>query len=276
MTLMCEMCGAVLQIKSGVDSVVCEYCGVARVVSKSEGKMVETVLQTANGSAESLTDRAFILLEHSDFAKANELLEQALNIDPRYAKAYVGQLLVMCQLNIESQLVDCDLILEEQPLFKKASQFASENYRIMLMGYATSNRNDALLKEAIQKAKGRPRKLDEAISILEQIPGYKNADELLAWCEEGRNAKYEEAKRHIANNNPEIAIAILGRMKNYQDAPELIKQARELVMAKQKRKNKIALTIVAIVFILMIIATLANYEAPNYDSGNIISTYYNT
>jgi len=73
--------------------------GIRKVLAKDTGKPVaqETVVvqQTASGTtANAQVKRGYIALEDHDWIKADGFFEEALNLDPECAEAYLGKLLV--------------------------------------------------------------------------------------------------------------------------------------------------------------------------------------
>ena len=93
----------------------------------------------AQTTAKPLLDRAFLCLEDGDFAKADELLEQVLNLDPRNPNAYVGKLMVEMKAKQEYELANGSVELEQNSNYKKAIRFADEGNRKMLEGYNRAN-----------------------------------------------------------------------------------------------------------------------------------------
>ena len=89
-------------------------------------------------SAESLTKRGYIFLEDSEWEKATAYFDNALDINPEYAQAYVGLLCVELKITSEEELASQKKLLTDDPNFKKTMRFADENYRIKLEQYDTA------------------------------------------------------------------------------------------------------------------------------------------
>lgn len=87
-----------------------------------------TPAETSINKFDALTKRAFLSLEDGDWDKANELFEQALNIEPENAKTYVGKLCVELKLNSEEMLLAYELPLDNYNNYKRAVQFADSEY----------------------------------------------------------------------------------------------------------------------------------------------------
>jgi hypothetical protein len=103
---------------------------------------------TSGANAESLTKRGFIFLEDSEWGNANLYFDSALDIDPEYAKAYVGKLCVKLQLGSEEELAECEHLLDNDADFKKAIRYADDVYRKALDEYnaAIKDRLNARIK----------------------------------------------------------------------------------------------------------------------------------
>jgi len=87
------------------------------------------------GDIDALLERAFMCLEDGNFAKADELLEQALNLNFKSSKIYIGKLMVELKVRKESEIQNYGSSLTPKSNFKRAFQFADQEYRDILMGY---------------------------------------------------------------------------------------------------------------------------------------------
>ena len=98
---------------------------MADTKTKETSKEVTSTFQY-NPTAKSLLERAYLCLEDGDFKKADELLEQVLNLEPKNPEAYIGKL--MCNLSIkeEKQLSKVDKDLSQNNNFQKALRFAND------------------------------------------------------------------------------------------------------------------------------------------------------
>jgi len=105
-------------------------------------------------SVESLVKRGCLFLEDSEWNKADEYFDKALDINPEYAPAYIGKLCVELMVKREDSLGDynelrhCkkfDKILGEYANFQKAIRFADDDYKKKLNGY------DQKIKESFPK-----------------------------------------------------------------------------------------------------------------------------
>jgi hypothetical protein len=95
-------------------------------------------------SVESLVKRGYLFLEDSDWNKADEYFDRALDASPEYASAYIGKLCAELGLCREETLGDYNELrrnkkfnktLGEYGHFQKALRFADANYREKLNAY---------------------------------------------------------------------------------------------------------------------------------------------
>jgi alpha-tubulin suppressor-like RCC1 family protein len=93
---------------------------------------------------ESLVKRGYLFIEDSDWNKADEYFDKALDINPEHAPAYIGKLCVELKARREESLGDFkelkqsgkfDKLLGEYGNFKKALRFADADYLKKLNGY---------------------------------------------------------------------------------------------------------------------------------------------
>jgi tetratricopeptide (TPR) repeat protein len=165
--------------------------GVTKIFEGGGSKLNQT--EKAHGvqasvTTQSLLERAFICLEDSEWIKADELLERALDIEPRNAKAYIGKLMVELHVSIEDKLVNQKVIFAGNSNYQKALRFADNNYKDILENYKQTileRVGEGIYQQALMKANayGSADKLTEAecssiAGIFRSISGYKDADSL--------------------------------------------------------------------------------------------------
>ena len=96
----------------------------------------QVVPATGQAETDPLIRRGFMYLEDSEWDKADNFFEQALNANPENAKAYIGKLCAELHLNREEDLLKIESPLGNYGNYKRAIQFASERYRRTLKMYA--------------------------------------------------------------------------------------------------------------------------------------------
>ena len=87
---------------------------------------------------QSFIDRAFVLLRDSEWSKADELLEKALNIEHSNAKAYIGKLMIDTHANTEDELSDKAYDFDIFNSYKNALGFSEGKDKERLIQYRES------------------------------------------------------------------------------------------------------------------------------------------
>jgi hypothetical protein len=167
----------------------------------------------AGASAESLTERGFLFLEETKWEKASNYFDNALDLNPKYASAYIGLLCVELKLIKEDDLKKHNHPLTNLPNYEKAIRFADKHYRIILDEY------NCIIEERIEEEK-RIKKEERYMQLLNEknmaeqtqfdssvfymlidkfrrMNGYKNTEIIANECET-RYLEHMEEKKHIA------------------------------------------------------------------------------
>jgi tetratricopeptide (TPR) repeat protein len=128
---------------------------ILRGVKKVLGASIATEKPTITGTGttaiapgvESLTTRGHLFLEDSDWQQADEYFNKALDINPKYAPAYIGRLCTELKVKLESDLAIYKSPLENMSYYQKALRFADLNYHAVLIEY------NKIILERIQEEK---------------------------------------------------------------------------------------------------------------------------
>lgn len=142
-TFHCKMCGAALQIDSGVTVIECDYCHVKQTLPKLD-----------DDRKINMYDRANHFRRNNEFDKATGIYEQILNEDATDAEAYWS--LVLCKYGVE--YVDDSVTRKRVPTIHRAqftSVYDDDNYKMALNYCDTLQRsvfeNEAKTINEIQK-----------------------------------------------------------------------------------------------------------------------------
>ncbi len=120
------------------------------------------IFNQSPGSSSALLKRAFLMLEDGEFNRADEFLEQALNLDAENAQAYLGKVMVEYKVRVADELKQC-----KQPFFfngnyKKAMRFGDEAFKIKLEEIAAPVRDYfEEQRKAVEKAAEEKRIAEE-------------------------------------------------------------------------------------------------------------------
>ncbi len=177
--------------------------------------------------AQALVERAFLFLEDGEFSRADELCEQALNQDPKNAKAYVGKLMVEKKLRTQEALSEGTEALTENNYFQKAIRFAEDSlknelnrcnqmimdrsvYERAVVSIPASITNDGLLDDKLYG--DIVQRLKDAVVSLQRIPHWEDSvqklEECNSWLEKLPNLKkqavYQRASSLILEDSLKI------------------------------------------------------------------------
>jgi tetratricopeptide (TPR) repeat protein len=160
--------GFMQDLVHGLKKVVDKDAGVAdgRVVAAvgHQGTAAQAVSASA---AAPLVKRARLMCEDGDFAKANELVEQALNLDPENGEVYLVALMSECQCRQEEELGNLDKPLPVGSNFQKILRFGDDVLKQRLEGYAAAAQanydEQQRIKEEAEAARIREEQLVAAI-----------------------------------------------------------------------------------------------------------------
>lgn len=187
--------------------------GIAKVLKKTE----EPVISAQSAGAEvPIIKRAFMTIEDGNFEKADELLENALNLNPENAEIYVAQLLISLRLKTFEQLEKQTERVFSNPYYQKALRFADPKLKARLekvdQAIADHLRKEEERKEQEEAAR---RKLEE-----ERIEQRKKED-YLALCKRHENLEKDARIFDL--------ISAFDNMGDYQDCAARADALRERV-----------------------------------------------
>ena len=159
-------------------------------------------VQQDSDRVKALVKRAFLFLEDGEREKADAYCEQALDLDPEYAPAYVVKtMFALGYTDMRDFENKCTEKLATHPAFSKALRFADDLYRTTLrhmVKQADYNRALMLMQ------KGDMPSLCEAIVEFQSLEdAYADAADLRAQCQQKLDALTEEAKRRAEQENTE-------------------------------------------------------------------------
>lgn len=135
--------------------------------------------------AASLLYRMLQSLSAGDWRGAAEYSESVLRLEPECAEAYLGKLMAEVHASRPEQLGSCEWPLDGFDSYRKAVRFAEEGLRAQLETYLEQTR--AKIPQHYAEAKRRMEDAyfnhyEEALRILEKIPDYEDAKDLIEIC----------------------------------------------------------------------------------------------
>ena len=226
--------GFIQDLVRGIKKVV--DAGKAKPGAEAQAKPMETM---AAPGVQSLLTRAQLFLEDGDFKSAAEYADKVLDIDPKYAPAYIARLQAALSLKSEEALGNAATSLEQYGDYQKAVRFADSKLKAVYLHYNQRilDRLEEERREGIyQAANKRYREASDeagyrqAAGTFRSIPGYKDADEHAL----ASQAKAEEARlKKLKREEEEWAE------QSRREAERAAQAERERIAAEKRRaRNK--------------------------------------
>ncbi len=202
----------------------------------------------------SLMERAYLFMEDGNFASAEEYLDRVLDIDPKFASAYVAKVCVTFQLRREAELAETTFQYEDNADWRKAMRFANPQQKAVYENYAAKVKErterqirdysyDCAMEMAVNPYANK-NKLDKELS--DYKVSCTHSDGCMADGSRRKNSQMnEDAFRQIVKSNEpgdlseqnlNTAAAMFDEIKD-SDAAECAGQCRAL--AEQARQKQI-------------------------------------
>ena len=222
--------------------------------------VVQQVEAPLKANVQSLIGRAFMALEDSEWEKADDFCEQALNQDFQNARAYLGKLMAEMRICRESDLPRSALPLEKSGNYQKALRFADEALKKQL-----TDANDAVKQRKAQAEMQKTYQLamvqlhdaatvEEVCHIraqVEKLHGYADAAKGISACdakiEALRRVAYQSANGLMKQEKYAQAAAAFRKLGDYRDSKtaaakcdELEKELTARLAAERAEQNRLA------------------------------------
>ena len=198
-----------------------------------------------------LLKRAFMFLEDGNWTSADEYCEKVLDIDPENAQAYLGKLMSTTQVRKKELFTTLANPFNNLLYYDKVMRFGDEALKEELNGYIAAI-NESNEKTRITGIYSRAcasmntaSTYDDytaAAALFDQIPEYKDAQNLASACrEKAKIAQEEETLKHrneILDQAKQLikkrtavdyrkAINILNTISDYTEATHLIQDSKQ-------------------------------------------------
>lgn len=112
---------------------------------------VSTQSKTNRDSLYALGKRAAILLEDGDWQMADDVLNQALNINPEDSDLYIAKICAKYHLPNRTFLSKVNVQLKEDRLYARALQYANEATKLELEIYGLSDSDRAMQRQHVEE-----------------------------------------------------------------------------------------------------------------------------
>ncbi len=177
---------------------------------------------------DSLLKRVFMYLEDGDWKSADEYCEKVLDINPEYAKAYLGKLMATFQLRSYSAISEEKRRLTENQSYIKFMRYADPALKNELKPYfekAEISNKEFNYKTAWDKMNGKSINQQlVAADLFTQLKGYKDSEELAEKCRE----KAEQLRREEKEESD--------RLEREKQEAEEQRAREEAAAAREQRK----------------------------------------
>ena len=236
--------------------------GIEKVISQKEDREQTTVEVSNNASYASLLKRAYIMIEDSEWQKADELLERVLDQNPECAEAYLGKLMIDLKVNKRENLATLNTLFEDNNNYQKIMRYCDDALRDEVSVYInaiTETINNKKYTNALEQMKQAKTSNDFLIAaeFFEKIKDYRDSGSLANECwekkeyyqeEEIKNREYlkckglyEGAKSAFFLNNPtainnlKSAIERLKNLNGWGNSTQLIELCKQEIEIKKQR-----------------------------------------
>lgn len=222
--------------------------GIKKIAAPSQAEEVKetVVVNQASGNTDALLKRAFMALEDGEFERADDFCEQALNIDPENAEAYLVKLMADLKIVNRADLKTSDKPFGDNNNYKKVLRFGDDALKTEIEDYcllAARRIENIRLENIYNSAYGKMTNAvswedyDEAAKAFESIIHYKDSSMLAETCCE--NAKelldsidmselYEIACQMMRSARYKSALEAFIDLKDYKDSREKAEECKEM------------------------------------------------
>ncbi len=217
--------------------------GIDKIMGNNVNKVqVVTREVKSNINIEGILNRSEILISEQDYQKADELLEQVLNEDPKNSKAHLLKCLIDLNLRSIDELKNQDNVLDNNSNFARAYKYGNKEQKEELdaINQYIDNRNKDKTYNLALSHKDK-NDFEEAIKTFNQIIDFKDAKKQIEECERLKlKRKYQKALSLKEQKKYKQAIEILKTIINYEDASYQIEECKRLI--EERRKEAIYVT----------------------------------
>ena len=180
----------------------------------------------------SLTKRAHLFLEESEWQRAEEYFERVLDKDAEYAPAYVGLLCAELKTRSEGLLGDHEKPISGHKHFQKAVRFADDGYKTQIEGYDEKIR-ERLRQEQYDGLVQRKHKATEQQCLplakeFRAMNGYKDTTALADECEKQYHVLKEEREERERQSQYDRLVAEKNQATSESQYKDLVHRFRAM------------------------------------------------
>lgn len=216
--------------------------GINKVLSSGQGKdngnQSKATSYDENSKVDILLDRAFLSLEDGEYEVADDFCEQALNLDPRNSRAYLGKLMIERRVRTQEALTEETLPLEKSTAYQRALRFANESQKEQLETWNQTIidnnekvRKNRILDKALKDLEhattiGQCKLIKNELVAIENFTGVREAIQSCDAKIEGINSEYYTlAKKKLDEKKYDQAREDFERLEDYRDSHTMAQEA---------------------------------------------------
>lgn len=228
--------------------------GVHKIFSgERRGDIHENVESFSAENAAGLLRRAEIMLDEGDFSRAEELCENALNIEPENAEIYFVKLLAGFGVKSAERLGELSGDLEQSSNYRMIMRFGSDELKAELSEYRQSALYNMCMN-ALERADTEELCL-KASDNFGALGDYRNsremsqkalekAEKVKRELQDAENERvYVQAKKLLSGDNYAVlsrAGSLFSELGDYKDSAELFAQAQNTIDEMDKERKETA------------------------------------
>ncbi len=167
----CPSCGANANLDDSCDFGFCSYCGAKIMQDKIVVEHRGSVKIEGTATADTLLERATIMLRDGNFSNADSYFDRVLDIDPHCAAAYWGKELCSIRIRKEEGLAFYSRSILNDRYYLKAISFATTKEKAEYQKYGTQtsvNQSNAYKQEFERQFHAEGRNLEEKRTCLKK------------------------------------------------------------------------------------------------------------
>lgn len=246
--------------------------GIKKVLDVEKEETSASVTTAVGPGVKSLLTRAHLFLEDGDFVSANEYADKVLDIDPKYAPAYMVKVQVKEKVRKEADLAYCKHALTNDGDYQKAVRFADPQNKAVYEGYNQTiikrleeESREEFYRNTVLRYKNAGNNQQELLKIaadFDRLKDYKDSAQQAKLCR-------EKAERIRIESEQRAAEAKAKREREQAEAQQRFEQAElerkrrkeqeRIEEERRKKRNKKTATIFMILLIILAIAGAAWY-----------------
>ena len=236
----------------------------------------------ANATVDALMKRGYLYLEDHEWKSAKGYFDDALDVDPENAQAYIGMLLAEMHIERECDLHTAEQSFVENYYYKKALRFADDDYQVKLQQYHLDNiyYQANMLFEAAKSED----EYKSAAALFAAIRDHSDAAERESNClEHSEKARLESlyaSAKSLLNSTVATDVRqakhILESIQEHKDSAELLAKCDGIIdtlekqNAQDKKKKMGLIAVCAIIAVAIISLILGSTISANNKRADII------